>query len=152
MEKLISLYDLIRHMYHRRDEYGVEICTSPDVIIYYGLLSDDAFITKFESFNGNMCYYEVTDIKTLEDKVVVQVSKHDDMPSEDPTDKILNERRNNYLKLAEMFKRFLSSDEVWKDIKFGTDENRLYIDGVINYADEEEKRLINEIVHEKDIK
>ena len=48
------------------------------------------------------------------------------------------------LQVLEIFRRLVKNEEVWKDIEFGEDHNRLYIDGVINYIDEEEKKLFKE--------
>lgn len=45
------------------------------------------------------------------------------------------------LDVLEIFKRLVTSEEVWKDVEFGTDENRLYIDGDVHYKNEEEKEL-----------
>lgn len=47
---------------------------------------------------------------------------------------------------AELLDRFLKDPDVWKDIEFGTDNNKFYIDGVIEYKSDNEKRIIKETI------
>jgi len=56
------------------------------------------------------------------------------------------------IKLLSLFKRFFTEEEVWKDLAFGTDQNKLYIDSCIVYKDEEEKKLLQEWLTEEESK